>query len=155
MALSDKIAGAGLVRRVLSALVLAPPCLAAVYYGSPWFELMLALAAVEMAREWARLCDNGRAMPTAAILAAGSIVAIGLASRVGMGQALLAVIAAAALAFVVVLPRGRGVATWLAVGAPVVALPCLAFVWLRFAPEQGRELCFWLLAAVWATDIGA
>lgn len=155
MALSDKIAGAGLVRRVLSALVLAPPCLAAVYYGSPWFELMLALAAVEMAREWARLCDNGRAMPTAAILAAGGIVAIGLASRVGMGQALLAVIAAAALAFVVVLPRGRGVATWLAAGAPVVALPCLAFVWLRFAPEQGRELCFWLLAAVWATDIGA
>ncbi len=155
MALSDKIAGAGLVRRILSALVLAPPCLAAVYYGSPWFELMLALAAFEMAREWARLCDNGRSMPAAAILAVGGIAAIGLASRIGVGEALLAVIATAVVTFVVVLPRGRTLATWLAAGAPVVALPCLAFISLRFGTGQGRELCFWLLAAVWATDIGA
>jgi phosphatidate cytidylyltransferase len=155
MALSDKIAGAGLVRRILSALVLAPPVLAAVYYGTPWIELMLVVAAAEMAREWARLCDNGRAMPAAAIVAAGAIVAIGLASRVGMAEALAAVAATAALTFVVVLPRGRTMATWLAAGAPVVALPCLAFIWLRFDTEQGREICFWLLAAVWATDIGA
>lgn len=155
MALSDKIAGAGLVRRILSALVLAPPVLAAVYYGTPWFELMLVLAAVEMAREWARLCDNGRTMPATLVLAAGSIVAIGLASRVGIGSALLAVVATTLITFVMVLPRGRTIATWLAAGATVVALPCLAFVWLRFVPEQGREICFWLLAAVWATDIGA
>lgn len=155
MALSDKIAGAGLVRRILSALVLAPPCLAAVYYGSPWFELMLALAAFEMAREWVRLCDSGRSMPTAAILAVGSIAAIGLASRIGMGEAVLAVVATALVTFVVVLPRGRTLATWLAAGAAVVALPCLAFISLRFATGPGRELCFWLLAAVWATDIGA
>ncbi len=155
MALSDKIAGAGLVRRILSALVLAPPCLAAVYYGSPWFELMLALAAFEMAREWVRLCDSGRSVPVAAILAVGGIVAIGLASRIGMGEAVLAVVATALVAFVVTLPRGRTLATWLAAGAAVVALPCLAFISLRFATGPGRELCFWLLASVWATDIGA
>ncbi len=155
MALSDKIAGAGLVRRILSALVLAPPCLAAVYYGSPWFELMLALAAFEMAREWVRLCDSGRSMPVVAILAVGGIVAIGLASRIGMGEAVLAAVATALVTFVVVLPRGRTLATWLAAGAAVVALPCLAFISLRFATGPGRELCFWLLAAVWATDIGA
>ena len=40
-------------------------------------------------------------------------------------------------------------------GAPVVALPCLGFLWLRFETEQGVLVCFWLLAAVWATDIGA
>ena len=155
MALSDKIAGAGLVRRILSALVLAPPCLAAVYYGSPCFELMLAFAAAEMAREWARLCDGGRSMPAAAILAVGGVAAIGLASRIGMGEAVLAVVATALVTFVVVLPRGRTLATWLAAGAAVVALPCLAFISLRFATGPGRELCFWLLAAVWATDIGA
>ena len=155
MALSDRIAGAGLVRRILSSLVLAPPVLAAVYYGTPWFELMLMLAAAEMAREWTRLCDDGRTMPAAWVIAAGTIVAIGLASRVGMAEALIAVGASASLTFVLVLPRGRSIATWLAAGAPVVAMPCLAFIWLRFDTEQGREICFWLLAAVWATDIGA
>lgn len=155
MALSDKIAGAGLVRRILSSLVLAPPVLAAVYYGTPWIELLLVLAAAEMSREWARLCDNGRAMPAAAVTAAGVIVAIGLASRVGMVEALIAVVAAVVLTYFLALSRGRTIATWLAAGPVVVALPCLAFLWLRLDAEQGRMICFWLLAAVWATDIGA
>lgn len=42
--------------RIVSALVLAPPVLAAVYYGSPAFEFMVAIAVVLMAWEWNRLC---------------------------------------------------------------------------------------------------
>src|SRR5258708_39948018 len=49
----------GLRRRVVSALVLAPPVAAAVYFGMPYFELVVALAAVQMAREWERLCSEG------------------------------------------------------------------------------------------------
>lgn len=155
MALLDKVSGPGLVRRILSSLVLAPPVLAAVHFGSPWVEVMLLLAAAEMAREWSKLCDGGRAIPGGIVLAAGAILAIGLASRSGIGPALLVVAATAAAAFAAGLSRGRETALWLAAGAPVVALPCLAFLWLRLETEQGREICFWLLAAVWATDIGA
>lgn len=155
MALSDRIAGQGLVRRILSALVLAPLALAAVYYGTPWLELMLVAAAAEMAREWSKLCDGGKTMPGGLVLAAGAVVAIGLASRVGMSEALWAVVATAAVTFLVGLRRGRATAAWLAVGAPVVTLPCLAFLWLRFATLDGWQICFWLLAAVWATDIAA
>ena len=154
MALLDKVSGPGLVRRILSSLVLAPPVLAAVYFGSPWVEAMLLLAAAEMAREWAKLCDGGRVSPGGIVIAAGAIVAIALLSWSGIGVALV-VVATAAAAFASGLPRGRETAVWLAAGAPVVALPCLAFLWLRLETEQGRELCFWLLAAVWATDIGA
>ncbi len=155
MALLDKVSGPGLVRRILSSLVLAPPVLAAVYFGSPWVEAMLLLAAAEMAREWAKLCDGGRVSPGGIVIAAGAIVAIALLSWSGIGVALVVVVATAAAAFASGLPRGRETAVWLAAGAPVVALPCLAFLWLRLETEQGRELCFWLLAAVWATDIGA
>ena len=155
MALLDKVSGPGLVRRILSSLVLAPPVLAAVHFGSPWVELLLVLASAEMAREWAKLCDGGRAIPGGGVIAAGAIIAILLVSRSRIDLALIVVVATAVAAFVTGLPRGRETATWLALGAPVVALPCLCFLWLRIETEQGREICFWLLAAVWATDIGA
>ena len=71
MALLDKVSGPGLVRRILSSLVLAPPVLAAVHFGSPWVELLLVLAAAEMAREWAKPCDGGRAIPGGVVIAAG------------------------------------------------------------------------------------
>lgn len=155
MALLDKVAGPGLVRRILSSLVLAPPVLAAVYFGSPWIEIMLAAAAFEMAREWARLCDSGRTMPGGGALAAGGVLAIVLLLYGGIAVALWAVPATAVAAFLFGLGRGRTTAMWLAVGAPVVLLPCLAFLWLRLGTEEGRHICLWLLAAVWATDIGA
>jgi phosphatidate cytidylyltransferase len=155
LALSDRIAGQGLVRRILSSLVLAPLALAAVYFGTPWLELMLIAAAAEMAREWSRLCDGGRAMPGGLVLAAGAVIAIGLGSRVGMSEALWTVLATAVLGFLVGSGRGRVTAVWIAAGAPVVVLPCLAFLWLRFGTEDGVRICFWLFAAVWATDIAA
>ena len=47
--------GHNLKLRVFSALVLAPLALGAVYAGFPWFEILVALAAALMAREWATL----------------------------------------------------------------------------------------------------
>ncbi len=45
-------------------------------------------------------------------------------------------------------------ASWLAVGCVYIAAPCIAMVWLRAVPH-GRETIIWLLAVVWATDVGA
>lgn len=46
---------AGLLMRVLSALVLGPAFLAAVWYGFPWIDLVAAIAAPIMILEWTRL----------------------------------------------------------------------------------------------------
>lgn len=145
----------GLGRRILSALVLAPPVLAAMYFGSPWVHLMLALAVVQMAREWVGLCAPGPATPALPVLAGGGVVAIAAAWQFGYPAAFAIAGATMLAAFVAGLGRGRTTAFWLAAGAPVAILPCLAFLWLRFGLEEGRTLGFWLLAAVWATDIGA
>ena len=48
-----------LLPRVLSALVLAPLALAALWYGFPWIDLLAAIAAPLMAGEWLRL-SRGR-----------------------------------------------------------------------------------------------
>lgn len=44
---------------------------------------------------------------------------------------------------------------WTALGALWVALPCIALLWLARQETGGRATLFWLLAVVWATDIGA
>ncbi len=45
----------GLLLRVLSAVVLGPLLLAAIWFGFPWIDLVAALAAPLMLREWTRL----------------------------------------------------------------------------------------------------
>jgi phosphatidate cytidylyltransferase len=95
----------GLLPRVLSALVLAPMALAALWLGFPWVDLLAAFAAPILATEWIRLT---RDRPAARI---------------------------AGLAYLM-----SGV---------------IALLWLRHQPTLGRETVIWLVACVWATDIGA
>jgi phosphatidate cytidylyltransferase len=94
----------GLLLRVVSAAILAPLLLAAVWYGFPWIDLVAAVIAPIMIGEWLRLT------------------------------------------------RGRPVARVAAVLYAIAAL--LALLWLRHQPAFGRETILWILACVWATDIG-
>ncbi|HTE80524.1 MAG TPA: phosphatidate cytidylyltransferase [Reyranella sp.] len=91
--------------RAVSAVILGPLLLAAVWYGFPWVDLVAALCAPIMIGEWFRLT------------------------------------------------RGRPIALGLAVVYSIAAL--LALLWLRHQPTYGRETIIWILACVWATDIGA
>ncbi len=50
-------------------------------------------------------------------------------------------------------PAGRRL--WAAGGVVYIAVPCIAMVWLRSDEALGRETILWLLAVVWANDIGA
>lgn len=114
----------GLTTRVLSAVVLAPPVLAIVYLGSPYFEILIAVAAAILVWEWNRLCG---VEPSAARNGPREAPAMSPANRT----------------------------LWRVLGLLYVVIPCLALVWLRADQELGRETVFWLIAVVWATDIGA
>lgn len=57
---------AGLLIRALSAVILGPLLLAAVWYGFPWLDLVAAIAAPIMVFEWARLT---RGAPVLRVLA--------------------------------------------------------------------------------------
>jgi phosphatidate cytidylyltransferase len=144
------IALSSLSLRVISALVLAPPVLLAVWQGSPYFEGMALLAAALMAWEWGRLVCNGAftssgialtltCLAALAMLPFSPIVALFFVILGGMVSSLMA-------------PAGaRG---WAALGAPYIVLPLAALVMLREA-DNGQSLVIWLLLIVWATDIGA
>jgi phosphatidate cytidylyltransferase len=94
-----------LLLRVASAAILAPLCLAAIWFGFPWIDLMAATAAPILLGEWLRLT------------------------------------------------RGRPVVRGLAILYGLAAI--VALLWLRHQPDRGRETVLWVVACVWATDIGA
>jgi phosphatidate cytidylyltransferase len=149
-------APSGLTSRVLSALALAPIVLAAVAYGSPWFDLVLVLAAGLMAREWGRMAENGRVT-----LATGLLAAVVMAGVVGVTLdadpwLLLAVgLVASFILYLCAKSSGAPAPIWLAMGAIAIGVPCMALDWLRADPVYGRVTIFWLFGVVWATDIGA
>lgn len=67
----------GLPTRILSALVLGPVLLAAVWYGFPWIDLVAAIAAPLMVWEWSRL-TRGRpfARSLAVVYALAAVLAL-------------------------------------------------------------------------------
>src|SRR5260370_6501306 len=95
----------GLLLRIVSAAILGPLFLAAIWFGFPWIDLLAAVAAPIMVGEWFRL-TRGRPM-LRVVTFAYSMAAV------------------------------------------------LALLWLRHQPSFGRETILWVVACVWATDVGA
>lgn len=139
--------------RILSALVMLPPALAAMWFGGWAFEALVALAAALMAWEWERLVA-GRFGPAGIVTAAAGVGAAFLAPDWPLWAAALVAATTLAVAFI---GRGREGAGnfWPTLGVPYIGLPVLALTWLRADPDLGRATIFWLLIVVWATDIGA
>lgn len=144
-----------LQRRILSAVVLVVPTVAATYWGGPYFAALLIAFAVVMAWEWDRLCGGGRFRLSGAVLML-VVAAVTLASAIGSyATALAAVLVGLLLALAVGHVQRRPKAVWTALGAVYIGLPIVALLWLRGEDDAGRAMVLWLLAVVWATEIGA
>ena len=144
-----------LTLRILSALVLAPIAVGAVWFGSPWLPILTAIAAAGMAWEWARLCRGGRVGTTGAVLIAAVLVAIIVAVTAGIGPAIAVAAVAAAVVFWIAAREHELEPRWFALGLLWIALPCVLLLWLAHAEGAGRLTLLWIFAIVWATDIGA
>jgi phosphatidate cytidylyltransferase len=137
--------------RIVSAVVLAPVALLAAWLGPPLLSLLVAVAAAGMGWEWTRLCRGGRSdksdwLVMGLIIAGVAAVALGSVG-IGLGIAILASLLAAML--------NRDAAALAAGGVLWISLPCVALLWLAADPGIGRPTVLWILALVWATDIGA
>ncbi|QNT70681.1 phosphatidate cytidylyltransferase [Defluviicoccus vanus] len=141
---------APLGRRIGSALVMGPPALACAYIGGLPFAILIGAILLILVWEWSRLC--GAALPAWGGLALLASLLIALVLAVQGNFAVAGVILA--IGAVVALLSSAGNA-WLAAGAIYLGVPGLALLWLRQDPEWGRLAILWLLAVVWASDIGA
>ena len=149
--------GSALRSRVLSALVLAPLVLAGIVVGFPFFDILIAVAAVIMAAEWRRLCGGKVFDLIGGVMIVGVLAGIG-AVILGYGvTAVLSVVSAAAVAGILsaAMGEGRKVLLGCSLGAAVVGGCAVSLVWLRLLEPGGFTIIVWLVLAIWLTDICA
>ncbi|HYG88254.1 MAG TPA: phosphatidate cytidylyltransferase [Azospirillum sp.] len=136
--------------RVLSALVMGPLVLLAVWYGGWVFRALLVVSALVAIGEWVNLVASER-MPEAFWHSILAMVVVLVAYA--LGGPLAAMPLAVALGVIVQISTG-GKASWLlGFGIPYVTAGVAGLAWLREHP--GLPLVLFCLAAIWATDIGA
>jgi phosphatidate cytidylyltransferase len=140
---------------VLSAIALAPLPIAAIWFGSPWLPLLTALAGAIMAWEWGRLCRRGRFGATGIVLVGVVLATIATATLATLGLAIGFALLGAGIVFWSARRRPDLDPEWTAFGALWVTLPCICLLWLARGGPSGRATLLWVLAVVWATDIGA
>jgi len=138
------------LRRVLSALVLAPLALALVVAGGHAFAIFTAAFAAAMAWEWVRMSDKDAA-PRAFAIATGTAVGAALLSaQDAYGWTIFWVSAGALAVFLDRWPRGRA---WESlIGVAYVGASVAVLVSLRNAEQGGLQAVAFLLAVVWAAD---
>lgn len=139
--------------RVLSALVLAPLAVLAVYLGGWIFCALIILAGLLMLWEWQGITER---KSSGLLLAVAAATLILCAVLVKQSYPVAAVSAAGAGLLVVgvtaCLLRRRVI--WPVLGLLYVLVPCLSVLWIRAFPEIGFAICIWMFTIVWATDIG-
>ncbi|MEM8771745.1 MAG: phosphatidate cytidylyltransferase [Pseudomonadota bacterium] len=140
-----------LLLRIVSAALMIPPTLYAVFAGGRIFTALIAFASMLMVFEWTRMVE-GRAYTwrfyVLALAAAAGLVAAG-AGHYAVGLAIAALGGLITLA-----PLGK-FSPWPCVAVFYVIAPSIALIWLRFDPVYGRALTVLIFATVWAADTGA
>ncbi|WP_307188981.1 phosphatidate cytidylyltransferase [Azospirillum sp. B506] len=138
--------------RVLSALVMAPVVLGAVWAGGWIFHALIAFGSVIAVSEWTSIVPSTRRLPARLMAAIGIVVAVMVQIAAGPAAAFGAATAFAVLTAVVGGGADRGL---LGFGVLYVAVGMTGLLWLRDLPDAGLSLFLFVLFAVWATDIGA
>lgn len=146
-----------LVPRVLSALVLVPAALAALYFGGTIWAILVALCAIGLCVEWANMvCDeaDGRAMHFVIGISVLSALAAAFFYEPVFSLVLgLAIALPFMLWGVATFERGR---FWIGFGVFYLTIASVALYWLRVQTvPNGFVLVLFLLVCVWASDIGA
>ncbi|MBB4265849.1 phosphatidate cytidylyltransferase [Roseospira visakhapatnamensis] len=137
-------------RRVISALVMVPPVVAVVAVGWPWFDLLVAAAAVMMAWEWSTVCCGRHGRMGALLML---VVAVAPLAVVPLGGWAVLVPLVGVLPALYREEAHRRRPLWIAAGSLYIGVPAMALSWIRV--EAGWEAVLWLLVVVWATDVFA
>ncbi|WP_340151568.1 phosphatidate cytidylyltransferase [uncultured Sneathiella sp.] len=145
-----------LQQRVISALVLAPIAIAALYFGGVYFLAFLIGAAAIMAYEWCHASLETKPGILTALTAITVISALVLTYNFDIFQLVGVVISGSVLtAVATAFIKGRARIVWSFFGPICIGVPVVALMLLRSIPETGFALTFGLFLVIWATDIGA
>lgn len=141
--------------RALSALVLAPLAVLAIWAGGAWFLAIMLAACVLLAREWAQMSAPGRPVPVAWAVALALIAVCGLAHAEAMSPALVALVFSAACAGLFARRLGQDGLN-AAYGVLYLGWPAILLIWLRDgASATGLSWTILVFVVAWASDVMA
>ncbi|WP_419321460.1 phosphatidate cytidylyltransferase [Caulobacter sp. ErkDOM-E] len=139
--------------RVLSATVLVPTVVAAVWFGDVWFLALVAVCVALLAREWGMMSAPRAPRGVALAIGVAVLVAVVAAFRGHYYLTWPLLVAGAILAALIA--RGaverRADAAY---GVIYIAPACIALVWLRMI-DAGLSWTLLLFAVTWFADIFA
>ncbi|MFI5341475.1 MAG: phosphatidate cytidylyltransferase [Candidatus Methylomirabilales bacterium] len=146
-------------QRIFSALLLVPPFLLLVHFGSPLhFALLVSLAIGLAAWEFSRLCPAGTDRGLSLLSVLGALAwHVGVTSTWGVAGVGAAVAGAALLRATLLKTEFRvGLlqAAWIVLGTGYVG-GLLSFASALRALPEGRQLIYFVAFTTWAGDIGA
>ena len=141
-----------LPKRALVGILLIAVALGAVFAPNSWpFAVLVAVGVLLVYAEWAVMHRITRVWRLVGLAVIGIAV---LAAQVGLYYDALAGLAIAAVVLGILAKLTGGHMRWSTPGILYAGLPAIALVWLRAQPG-GPGFVIWVLAVVWATDIGA
>ncbi len=134
--------------RTLSAIVMIPVPLLAIFFGYPYINLLVIAAGCMIAWEYEHILTGKTGIFSTLIS-----VAICLTSLlVDIDAVLMSLILVAAITYLSAKKSGEKHSKLLAFGAVYIAIGIASVVWLHRL--TGMWTVFWLFFVVWATDIG-
>jgi len=141
--------------RVLSAAVLVPVAVTAVWFDGLAFFIVMALAAALLSREWAKMSAPRSPLRAMGAMAIAVTIALWAADlqKFQLAWAFVAV-GGGACALLSGLRRNADRPADEAFGVLYIGAPAVALFWLR-SGEAGRGWAMALLASAWAADIAA
>lgn len=142
--------------RVLSAVVLLPFVLGALYLGGAGFLMLTMLVGAVAMFEWAALVSGGkRNTPLFSLAVFAVLLGIFLAACFGMKTAVASLLSSALITgLAALILRRRDCAFLMAFGVAYIGLALAGIVWLR-QEEYGFEMVLFLALVVWAGDVFA
>lgn len=144
-----------LAKRTLSALILAPPFVASIWFGHPYFNIFICVLGVLSVTEVVLITNNqeGGKANTISILV-GFISGTCFISFGNYELSLISFIFGGIIPFFL---SKRNVINilWMEFAYLYVVIACVSLIELRDLSEIGRQAVIWLFAVVWANDIGA
>lgn len=150
-ALRQEDTNSGLKKRIISASVMTPVAVAAVWFGSPYFELLIFVFSVGMMWEWTRMCVPNHVQSISVVCA----VALGVSMLLlATGEYRFVALSIVVAAITAALRPGKN-RILAAFGIVYISVAAIAAQWLRVTHDDGLLMIMWLFFLVWATDTGA
>lgn len=135
------------IKRSITALVLLPIVLSALYFGYPWMQMLILVFGAMLCWEWAHMVPNKKPEVF------GIIYTLVFSSSIFFDSPLsifLMILGGTIVAYIHAKTEIRR--NLLILGVPYIALGVGAVSWLY--NSIGAEVTFWFLCTVWAVDIG-